>query len=269
MAGPFCFYGTFPAMRLVAALALAVAAGVVCADETEWRVPFITTPEEVVERMLELAGTRAEDTVLDLGSGDGRIVIAAAQKFGARGMGIELDATLVERSRENARRAGVADRVSFVQGDVLTSDISDATVVTVYLLPQLIGQLQPRFADELRPGTRIVSHAFAMAGWKPDRVETMNLSKPHRGQGDESTLFLWVVPADARGTWQGGGLRLRIQQNYQQLEIEGAKRASLSGADISWEIAEGRFRGRVEGERMTGELLDAGSAQPLVLTRRR
>lgn len=256
-------------MRLVAALALAVAARAVPAEETEWRVPFITTPGEVVERMLQLAGTQAGDTVLDLGSGDGRIVIAAAQKFGARAMGIELDAGLVERSREHARRAGVADRVSFVQGDVLTSDISAATVVTVYLLPQLIGRLQPRFVDELRPGTRIVSHAFGMAGWKPDRAETMSLSKPHRGQGDESTLFLWIVPADARGTWEGGGLRLRIEQNYQQIEVEGARRARLSGTHISWESAEGRFRGRVEGERMIGEMLGAGRALPLVLTRRR
>jgi precorrin-6B methylase 2 len=256
-------------MRRVAAWALAVAAGAASADETEWRVPFITTPGEVVERMLALAGTHAGDTVLDLGSGDGRIVIAAAQKLGARGLGIELDAGLVERSRENARRAGVADRVSFVQGDVLTSDISSATVVTVYLLPQLIGRLQPRFVDELRPGTRIVSHAFGMAGWKPDRIEAMRLAKPHPGQGDESTLFLWVVPADARGTWQGGGVRLRIEQNYQSLDIEGARSASLSGADISWENAQGRFRGRVEGERMAGEIVSAGRAQPLVLTRRR
>src|SRR3982751_3431729 len=125
------------------------------ADEYEWRVPFITTPGDVVEGMLEMAGTGPEDLVADLGSGDGRIVIAAARRFGARGLGIELDEKLARDSRENARRAGVADRVTIVQGDVLAADFSQASVVTVYLLPGLIDKLLPRFADELRPGTRI------------------------------------------------------------------------------------------------------------------
>jgi predicted RNA methylase len=121
-------------MRLLA-LALALSLAGARAEEVEWQVPFITTPEEVVERMLELAGTRSDDLVADLGSGDGRIVIMAARKFGARGLGIELDQRLVDKSRENARAAGVADRVTLVQGDVLTADFSKASVVTVYLLP--------------------------------------------------------------------------------------------------------------------------------------
>src|SRR6478672_408825 len=129
------------------------------AQDTTWHVPFITTPDDVVERMLELAGTRADDFVVDLGSGDGRIVITAARKYGARGLGIELDAKLVEVSRENARKAGVSDRVAFVQGDVLEADFSKASVVTVYLLPNLISQLEPRFLSQLKPGTRIVSHS--------------------------------------------------------------------------------------------------------------
>ena len=196
-------------MRLLGAFALAAAALAARADEVDWRVPFITTPGEVVERMLELAGTGAADLVVDLGSGDGRIVIIAAQKFGARGLGVELDQRLVEKSRENARRAKVAERVSFVHGDVLAADISQASVVTVYLLPALIGQLQPRFIGELAPGTRIVSHAFSMVGWKPDRTQTVRLSKRHPGQGDESTLYLWIVPAEVRGVWRGGGWQLR------------------------------------------------------------
>ena len=238
-------------------------------EDTGWRAPFITTPDEVVERMLRLAGTGPADLVVDLGSGDGRIVIAAARKFGARGLGIELDAALVESSRDSVRRANVADRVSIVQGDVLVSDISMASVVTVYLLPSLIGQLQLRFVDELKPGTRIVSHAFGMAGWKPDRSETMRIKARHPGQGDESTLHLWVVPADVRGTWLGGGWRLRIEQNYQQIEIQGAARASLSGADIAWEMGGARFQGRVEGGRMSGELSQSGRTTPLALTRSR
>jgi len=256
-------------MKFLAAFALAAAACAVHADEQEWTAPFITTPSDVVERMLQLAGTRPGDLVVDLGSGDGRIVIAAARNFGARGLGIELDERLVERSRENARLAGVDDRVSFVQGDVLVSDISQATVVTVYLLPALIGRLQPRFIGELEPGVRIVSHAFSMAGWKPDRSETMRIARAHPGQGDLSTLYLWIVPVDVRGSWQGEGWRLRIEQNYQHIEIEGASRASLSGREIAWEMGEARFRGRVEGGRMAGELTTGGRSRPLVLTRGR
>ena len=233
------------------------------ADEYEWRVPFITTPGDVVERMLEMAGTGPNDLVADLGSGDGRIVIAAARRFGARGLGIELDQRLAEASRENARRAGVAERVTIVQGDVLSADFSRATVVTVYLLPELIGKLQPRFIDELKPGTRIVSHAFRMAGWRPDRAQTVRVAQPHAGQGDESMLYLWTVPADVRGAWSGGGRSLRIDQNYQEIEVEGATAARLEGADISWQWPQGKaFRGRVQGERIVG---DDGS----VLTRRR
>jgi protein-L-isoaspartate O-methyltransferase len=175
-------------MRVLVGLLLAIAASPVVSDENEWRPPFITTPPEVVERMLQMAGTRPGDLVVDLGSGDGRIVIAAAQKFGARGLGIELDAALVEKSVKAARAAGVEDKVSFVQGNVLIADISRASVVTVYLLPALMAKLQSRFMDELAPGTRIVSHAFSMTGWVPDAAETVTLKSRHAGQGDESRL---------------------------------------------------------------------------------
>ncbi len=249
-------------MRILLSLALAFTAPAVKADEGDLRVPFITTPDNVVERMLELAGTRGDDLVADLGSGDGRMVIAAARKYGARGLGIELDARLVEASRENARRAGVGDRVSFVQGDVLVADFSRATVVTVYLLPGLIGRLEPRFVSELKPGTRIVSHSFRMSSWRPDRVETVRVTQPHPGQGDESTLYLWIVPADVRGTWAAGGRRIRIEQNYQDIDVESATEARLSGSDISWQSPQGRFRGRAQGERIVGE-------DGLILTRER
>ena len=238
-------------MRRFFLLLLALAAPAL-ADEPEWRPPFITTPPEVVERMLQLAGTRAEDLVVDLGSGDGRIVIAAAQKFGARGLGIELDAALVEKSRENARRMELQDRVRFVEGDVLRADISSASVVTVYLLPALMVQLQSRFIDQLAPGTRIVSHSFTMAGWPPDQSETVKLGARHPGQGDESRLYLWIVPANVRGVWRGGGQVLRIEQNFQQIEVEGASRARLSGRNISWERGGVEFKGRVDGERIVG-----------------
>ncbi len=247
------------------------------AEEGERRPPFITTPNDVVDRMLGLAGTGPADIVVDLGSGDGRIVIRAAQKFGARGLGIELDEKLVELSRENARQAKVADRVSFVHGDVLVSDISRATVVTVYLLPSLIDRLQPRFIDELKPGTRIVSHAFAMVGWRPERSEIMRIAGRHPGQGDESTLYLWVVPAEARGEWRSGEWQLHIYQNYQEIEGE-AKRggravvlteAKLNGSELTWKADGARFSGRVDGAKIVGELIDSGTSRPVIFERTR
>lgn len=238
-------------------LLVAALAGNAAAEDIEPRPPLITTPPEVVERMLAMAGTHPGDLVVDLGSGDGRIVIAAAQKFGARALGIELDGVLVEKSRAAARAAKVEDKVSFVQGDVLTADISRASVVTVYLLPGLMAKLQSRFIDELAPGTRIVSHAFAMAGWAPDASELVRLKQRHAGQGDESTLRLWIVPAEVRGVWRGAGMKLRIEQNYQKIDVEGARAAALTGRDIRWD----GFRGRVDGDRIVGEL--AGRAVEL------
>jgi precorrin-6B methylase 2 len=260
-------------MRLAAGLLACVWALAAWTQEGEQRPPFVTTPSDVVIGMLRLAGTGPADLVADLGSGDGRIVIAAAREFGARGLGIELDPRLVEKSRANAKAAAVAERVSFVHGDVLLADISKASVVTVYLLPQLIDRLQPRFLGELHPGTRIVSHAFVMTGWKPDRAETIRLAQRHPGQGDESTLYLWIVPANARGSWQGGEWRFQVAQNFQEIEVEGARdgrpapvrSARLSGRDVSWDAAGEKFRGRVEGGRIVGEL----GGKPLVLEKLR
>jgi precorrin-6B methylase 2 len=240
-------------MRALLCLLLVAGAYAAAAQDTEWRVPFISTPDEVVERMLALAGTRADDYVVDLGSGDGRIVIAAARRYGARGLGIELDEALVRTSRDNARRAAVADRAEFIQGDVLTADFSRASVVTVYLLPNLIGRLEPRFLKDLKPGTRIVSHAFRMVSWQPDASETLRVAGAHPGQGDESALYLWIVPADVRGTWSGAAMRIRIEQNYQDIEVAGASEATLRGAEIAWRTAQGRFHGRVQGERIVGD----------------
>ena len=233
-------------MKRYAAAALALALSMAHAEETEWRVPFVTTPHEVVERMLKMADVRTEDMVIDLGSGDGRIPIAAAKAYGARGIGVELDGVLVEKSNSNAQAAKVAD-------------ISRATVVTVYLLPRLLRDLQPRFIGELAPGTRIVSHMFTMAGWPPDRSETVRLERRHVGQGDESSIHLWIVPADVRGVWRAAGMEFRIEQSFQKIEVAGARRASITGRDVAWD----GFRGRVEGNRIVGEL----HGRPVVLER--
>ena len=178
-------------------------------------VPFITTPDHVTVAMLELAAVGPADHVIDLGSGDGRIVITAARRFGARGLGVEIVPELVERSRAAARAAGVADRAEFRTQDLFETDLAPATVVTMYLLPEVNLQLRPRLLA-LAPGTRIVSHDYDLGDWRPDR--TLTLPAPEKTVGREklSRLHLWTVPARVQGLWCGaGGLALRIEQRFQ------------------------------------------------------
>jgi SAM-dependent methyltransferase len=146
---------------------------------------FVPTSDEVADAMLQLASVRPDDVVYDLGSGDGRIVILAAQKYGARGVGIEIDRQLVERSREVARQGEVADRATFIQGDLFEADIRPATVVTLYLSPGVNRDLEPKLRRELRPGARIVSHQFPIGRWTPDRTVRA---------ADDTPLYLWIVP---------------------------------------------------------------------------
>jgi SAM-dependent methyltransferase len=151
-------------------------------------VPYVQTPAVVVDAMLALADLRSQDIVYDLGAGDGRIVIAAARGYGARGVGIEIDPDLVRQARRDAEQAGVAERVRFEVRDLFTTDLREATVVTLYLSPELNARLRPRLLAELRPGARIVSHQFGMAGWEP--VRTVQLTVDRR----EHVLHLWIVP---------------------------------------------------------------------------
>ncbi len=268
---------TATALRVLAgAMAACVLSGSAAAQGRLPRAPFVTTPDEVVERMLALAGTGADDFVIDLGSGDGRIVIAAAAKFGAKGLGVELNPDLVAKSRENALQAGVAERARFELRNALSADLSRATVVTIYLLPQLVDALQPNLLYKMQPGARVVTHAFAMKSWKPDRAETVHLNARHPGQGDDSLIFLWIVPAQARGEWQAGDLQLRIRQNFQEIQVEGqlqgralqVTQARLEGTAISFSGADFSYRGQVAGNRITGELSRDGVAAPLVLEKR-
>jgi SAM-dependent methyltransferase len=147
-------------------------------------VIYVPTPLEVVDAMLKLAEVKGADIVYDLGSGDGRILIAAAQKYGARGVGIEIDPDLVKEATENAKAAGVADKVRFVNADLFEADISEATVVTMYLLERLNEKLRPKLLRDLKPGTRIVSHRFRMGDWLPEK--TVNV-------GDRG-VYLWRIP---------------------------------------------------------------------------
>ena len=147
-------------------------------------VPYVPTPMAVVNKMLDMANVRANDVVYDLGCGDGRIVITAAKERGARGVGIDIDPQRIKEANANAEAAGVTDRVKFLNQDLFTTDISEATVVTLYLLPSLNVKLIPKLKSELKPGTRIVSHAFDMGDWKPE--QTLNVSG--------RTVYYWTIP---------------------------------------------------------------------------
>ncbi|MFN6569367.1 class I SAM-dependent methyltransferase [Dendronalium sp. ChiSLP03b] len=149
-------------------------------------VPYVPTPQPVVDAMLKVAKVNKNDILYDLGSGDGRIVVTAAQKYGTRGTGIDIDPQRIKEANENAQKAGVTDRVKFVQQDLFNTNLSDATVVTLYLLPDINLKLRPKLFKELKPGTRIVSHAFDMGDWKPQQTL----------QVEGKTIYYWVVPEE-------------------------------------------------------------------------
>jgi hypothetical protein len=207
--------------------------------------------------MLDLAQVKPGDMLIDLGSGDGRLVIAAAVKHGAHGFGVELDPQLVKRSNDAARRAGVADRARFLQEDLFTTDISEANVLTLYLLPDVNLKLRPKILAELAAGARVVSHDYDMGDWKPDAQETVAAPTKSVGLHKESTVYLWIVPAKVAGEWEleigGRRLALRLKQQYQVVS------GSVEGAPIS----DGRLRG--DELRMTLPAGIAGS-EPLELT---
>ena len=229
-------------------------------------VIWVPTPPELVEKMLQMARTTPNDFVIDLGSGDGRIAIAAAKKFGARSMGVEFNPNMVALSNREAQRQGVADRVKFLNADIFQTDFSQATVITMYLLPDLNLRLQPKILG-LKPGTRVVSHQFNMGEWQPD--ETVNI--------DNRLAHLWIVPAKAGGTWslrvEGSAQErpLTLRQSFQMLtgRLNGANAAlalsdaKLLGDQISFSVSEGGvrrdFSGRVQGNTMGGTVRSTGS----------
>ena len=173
-------------------------------------VPYVPTPQEVVDRMLDMAKLTKDDFHIDLGSGDGRIVVTAAKR-GARSMGVDLNPTRIAEANENAKNAGVTDRVTFVQGNLFEMNLGKANVLTMYLLQGVNLQLRPRILAELAPGSRVVSHAFSMNEWEPDQHVNLN----------GRNLYLWIVPGKAEGTWQAesGGRKftLNLKQAFQKL----------------------------------------------------
>jgi SAM-dependent methyltransferase len=220
---------------------------------------WVPTPERVIRRMLQMADVTADDLVVDLGSGDGRIPIYAGRHFRARAVGVELEENLVQLATASAQAQGVADRVRFVRQDLFAYDLSDATVVALYISPGVMARLEPRLAA-LAPGTRITSHFFTLGAWPPD--ETIRV--------EDRTAHLWIVPADVRGTWtvRSGSdvFKVSIDQRYQQLKTRGERagreipviaprirgtKISFSAVDPAGDVRQ--YVGRVESARMAGE----------------
>lgn len=181
------------AVFLLAGLAFAASPALARYDEFGGDVPYVPTPPPIVEAMLKLGNVRPSDFVIDLGCGDGRIVIMAAEKFGARGMGFDLNPQRIAEARENAQKAGVADRVEFIEKNLFEADVSKATLVTLYLLPDVNLRLRPKLLRELRTGARIVSHSFDMGDWKPDKKIEVN----------GKTLYFWEVTEKAKREFGG------------------------------------------------------------------
>jgi SAM-dependent methyltransferase len=226
-----------PLIRLLTAWSVAACLPALAQQVEE--VPFITSPDNVTLEMLRIADVGPADHVIDLGSGDGRIVILAAKRFGATGLGVEISGELVQLSRRNARDAGVADRAMFLEQDLFQTDLSKATVITMYLLPEVNLQLRPAVLA-LEPGTRIVSHDWDMGDWKPDRTSVLAVPDKQVGLEKSSKVHLWVVPARVEGLWCGvGPLRefsLRLSQRYQQVQGSLARRDRVRAV-----------QGRIEG----------------------
>jgi SAM-dependent methyltransferase len=219
-------------------------------------VIWLPTAQALAGKMLNLAQVTSQDYVIDLGSGDGRIVITAAKR-GARALGIEYNPDLVELSKRNAAREGVADKASFTKADIFESDFSAATVITMFLLPELNLQLRPVILN-LKPGTRIVSNSFDMGDWAAD--QTVAVSKEEGCDNNYCQAFLWIVPAKVEGTWKLPQGELALRQNYQMISGDlnsGANRISiadgrLSGDRISFRIGDAHYTGRVIGAAMEG-----------------
>ncbi len=228
------------AMKYVRSLA-AVAAFLLAPAFAAEEVPYVQTPQPVVDAMLKLAGVNGRDFLIDLGSGDGRIPITAAKRFGTRGYGVDYVGTLVKLANDNAAKAGVADRVRFEERDIFKTDVSAATVVAFYLLPDFNLELRPKLLEELKPGTRLVSHDGDMGDWPPDAKIVVDAPGKTVGVEKKSTIYLWVVPAMVMGEWKtrvplAGGTRevtLDLAQSFQSLS--GA--ASVRGKSIPLERA--------------------------------
>ena len=270
---------------MVMAAALAVLPQMGAAQDGRGDVVYVPTPQVAVDEMLKMAKVSPKDFVIDLGSGDGRIVITAAKKFGARGLGVDLDTVLLKRARDNAQREGVADRVEFVEQNLFETDLSRATVITTYLLPEMNERLRPRILA-MKPGTRVVAHDYDMGEWQPDEEKTLIVPEKKVGDPGKSYVFFWVVPATIAGRWEslvytsGRGViyEFDFDQSFQRvsgdLRVDGKEGRlpifNVRGDRVSFEVdapmgsglVKHRFQGVVRQDRIEGTVTIA-SQKPL------
>jgi hypothetical protein len=266
-------------------LALMLAVPAAHAQEGRGDVVYVPTPQVVVDEMLRMAKVGASDYVIDLGSGDGRIVITAAKKHGARGFGVDLDTYLLKIANSNAKKEGVADRARFIEQNLFETDLSEATVITSYLLPSMNEQLRPKLLA-LKPGTRVVAHDYAMGEWDPDDSGTLIVPEKTVGDPGKSYIFFWIVPARVAGRWESqimaGGKpvswQFSFEQNFQlvhgtaragerevtlpQFRMVGEQLAFRLDVPVAGKPVTYQFRGWVKGDAIEGTVtVGDGSGQ--------
>ncbi|MFY9316226.1 MAG: methyltransferase domain-containing protein [Burkholderiales bacterium] len=268
------------ALPLLAAIFLSFPASLCAADKKPVDAgPYVPSPTSVVADMLTLAEVGPKDFVIDLGSGDGRIVLTAAKVFGARGFGVDINEKLVKEANEAAKLQGVADRASFTIQDLFKTDIRKATVLTMYLLPNTVNMLKDKLLTELNPGTRIISHDYPLSGWIPEKYVQMDLEDKVAISGVTTTLiYLYMVPARADGVWTAklppalSKAPVRLTLTQQITRVAGAaqiggrevllEEARLRGERLSFRLALGaksyEFSGAVKGNAIEGNLAEAG-----------
>ena len=273
----------------VAQLALALVCAAIAlpasADDQQPQIseetPYVPSPTIVVETMLRMASVHANDFVIDLGSGDGRIIITAAQEYKARGFGVDYNARLVAIANDNARKAGVADRASFIEQDIFKTDLGKASVITMYLLPEYNAALKPKLLA-LKPGTRIVSHDYGIDDWEPDAKEKVAVPEKTVGLEKASWIYFWEVPAQVQGHWHSQiptahgstDMELDLTQHNQKLEgtaqihatTVAIERPLLKGNTLSFQLTDGKrilhFQGRVSAGQVSGRLLSGNKKLP-------
>lgn len=247
------------------------------------KLPYVPTPQTVVDEMLKMADVKASDYVVDLGSGDGRIIITAAKTFKAKGLGVDIDPKLVDLSNKNAKSEGVADSAEFVERDMFKTDISKASVLTLYVLPEFMQKLRSKVQTELKPGARVVAHDYHMGDWYPDRIVTLTVPEKKEANGtDKAYLYLWIVPTSVQGTWnvefEPAGkvdpLILAFNQSYQMVTaaVVGpgtpkVEQPKLAGDQVSFVLTlrstSYQFTGKVSGDKIEGKAIAAGEKNAL------
>ncbi|MBI4193555.1 MAG: class I SAM-dependent methyltransferase [Betaproteobacteria bacterium] len=278
-------------MLFMVVLAAAFASAAAVAQEGRGDVIYVPTPQVAVDEMLRMARVGPKDFVIDLGSGDGRIVITAAQKFGARGFGVDLDTYLLKMARENAKQAGVADRVQFYERNLFETDLSQATVITSYLLPEMNERLRPKILA-LKPGTRVAAHDYDMGEWYPDEQKTLIVPEKTVGDPGKSYVFFWIVPALIAGEWESlipvGGRGVIYEFDFDQSfqKVSGDVRAdgkdvrlplfNVRGDEVRFEVdvpqgagmVKHRFEGRIKQDAIEGTVTIGAGQKPLKWTAR-